>query len=91
MSGKSENAVAMVAALAAVAVAKKAAGATWKMGAGKEPPSDPADPDVELREAMVWAVVSGVFVSVLRTAMARRLARPERRKARVAQAVSPAR
>ena len=90
MSGKSENAVALVAALAARAVAKKAADTTWKMGAGKEPPTDPTDPDVELREAILWAVLSGVFLSVLRVAVARRLARPERRKNRVVQAVSPA-
>jgi uncharacterized membrane protein len=44
MSGKMQNVVALAATLGATAVAKKAADATWKASAGKEPPTDPADP-----------------------------------------------
>ncbi len=88
MAGKMENGVALVASLGATAVAKKVADATWKASAGKEPPKDPTDPDVQLREALVWAVISGLTVSVARTLMARRLSRKDRRQARVSDAVA---
>ncbi len=89
MAGKSQNVAALVATLGATAVAKKVADKTWTMSAGKEPPTDPTDPDVELREALVWAVISGAAVSIARTMIARRMARSDRRKARVADAVHP--
>jgi len=83
MSGKAENAVALVSTLGATAVAKKAVDATWKLGAkGKQPPTDPADPDIELREAILFAILSGAVVSVVRLFIARRLAQKERREAR---------
>jgi hypothetical protein len=89
MSGKMQNVVALAATLGATAVAKKAADATWKASAGKEPPTDPADPDVELREAIVWAIISGTAISVARMLIARRMAQTDRRKAKVAKAVHP--
>ena len=83
MSGKTENAVALVSTLGATAVAKKAIDATWKLGSrGKTPPTDPADPDIELREAIVFAVLSGAVISVVRLFIARKLAEKERREAR---------
>lgn len=86
MAGK--NAASLVATLGATALAKKAVDATWKVGSGgKTPPNDPADPDATLREAVLWALLSGAAVSVVRIAVARRLARPERRDNRVKQAV----
>ena len=85
MSGKAENVVALVSTLAATAVAKKAVDATWKMGSrGKTPPTDPADPDIEIREAIVFAVLSGAVISVVRLFIARKLAKKERREARAA-------
>lgn len=90
MSGKAQNAVALVGTLAVTAAAKKAMDATWKVGSGgKEPPTDPADPDVEIREAVVWAVLSGAAISVARMFLARRLARNVRRETRVTKAVHP--
>ena len=83
MSGKTENAVALVSTLGATALAKKAVDATWKLGSrGKTPPTDPADPDIELREAIVFAVISGAVISVVRLFIARKLAEKERRDAR---------
>ncbi len=83
MSGKTENAVALVSTLGATAVAKKAIDATWKLGSkGKTPPTDPADPDIDLREAIVFAVISGAVISVVRLFIARKLAEKERREAR---------
>ena len=80
MAGKKQNISALVMTLAATAVAKKIADTTWKIGAGKEPPTDPADPDIELREAVVWAVVSGAIISLVRMAISRRFAKKERRQ-----------
>ena len=90
MAGKAQNVTALVATLGVTAVVKKAVDATWRVGSGgKEPPTDPANPDTELREAVVWAVVSGAAISVARMFLARRLARGERRQSRVTQAVHP--
>ena len=90
MSGKSQNAVALLGTLGITAVVKKAVDATWRIGSGgKEPPTDPGDPDVEVREAIVWAIVSGAAISVARMFLARRLARNVRRETRVTKAVHP--
>jgi hypothetical protein len=88
MSGKAENVVALVSTLGVTALTKKVVDATWKVGAkGKKPPTDPADPDIDLREAIVFAVISGAAVSVARMFIARKLAKSERREARVQHGV----
>jgi hypothetical protein len=90
MAGKSQNAVAIVATLGVTAVVKKIIDRVWKLGSGgKHPPTDPADPETEIREAVLWAVVSGAAISVARMFLARRLARNERRSTRVEKAVHP--
>lgn len=86
---KGKNATALVSTLAATAAAKKVADGIWKAGSGgKKPPTDPADPEIEIREAIVWAVVSGAIVSTARMFLARRLARSERRKAQAERAAA---
>ncbi|MFL6157525.1 MAG: DUF4235 domain-containing protein [Marmoricola sp.] len=64
----------LVAALGAAAVARKGLHATWKATTGKEPPSNPADPDVAIGEALLWAAVSGTLVAVVRMLATRRAA-----------------
>ncbi len=64
----------MVAVLGAAAVAKKGLGTGWKAATGKTPPSNPADPDVEVREAVAWAAVSGALIGLARMFAARRAA-----------------
>lgn len=92
MSSKAQNAVALVATLAATAAARKVADQVWKVGSGgKTPPTDPVDPDVEIREVILFAVISGAVVSVFRTFLARRLARNERRQLRAEKSALPAR
>ena len=91
MSGKLQNAVALVTTLGVTALAKKLVDAIWKLGAkGKQPPTDPADPDITLKEAVVFAVLSGAAVSTARMFLARRLAQAERRESRVQRAVGKA-
>jgi len=64
----------LVAVLGAAAVTKKALNTSWKAATGKTPPANPADPDVDVKEAVVWAAVSGALIGLARMAAARRAA-----------------
>lgn len=64
-SGASKLAV-MVSALVVGSLAKKAIAFGWKRVTGKEPPSDPQNPDVALTEALAWSIVVGVGVEAVR-------------------------
>jgi len=61
-------------ALAAAALAKKGLNTSWRVATGKNPPANPADPDVDLWEAVAWAAVSGTFVGLARMLATRRAA-----------------
>jgi hypothetical protein len=71
--------VSVVAALAAVLVARKTINATWRAATGKNPPENPADPDVDVTEAVLWAAVSGTVVALARMLAQRRAASYYRR------------
>jgi len=71
----------LVSALGAAALAKKALDSGWKAATGKRPPENPADPDVQMGEAIAWAVVSGTFVALARMLAQRRAADYYRRSA----------
>ena len=62
----------LVSALGAAALAKKTADATWKVTTGKKPPENPADPDVDLPEAVAFALVTGMAVGLARMLAQRR-------------------
>lgn len=62
------------AALGAAAVAKKTLNTSWKAATGKNPPANPADPDVDLWEAVLWATVSGTVIGIARMLATRRAA-----------------
>ncbi|MCW2837352.1 MAG: hypothetical protein JWQ15_1466 [Marmoricola sp.] len=62
------------AAIGAAAVSKKVINTSWKAATGKNPPANPADPDVDLWEAVLWAVVSGTAVQLARMLATRRAA-----------------
>ena len=64
----------MVAVLGAAAVAQKALQTSWKTATGKNPPANPADPDVGIGEAVMWAAVSGTLIGVARMLATRRAA-----------------
>ncbi len=74
-SSKAWSVLSLVTGLAAAAFVRKALNGGWKAATGKEPPANPADPDVALREAMLWAAVSGTTVAVARMFAGRRAAR----------------
>ncbi|QCW50849.1 DUF4235 domain-containing protein [Nocardioides dongxiaopingii] len=73
-SSKVWSVFSLVAALGAATVAKKALNSSWKAATSRQPPENPADPDVELREAVAWALVSGAFVGLARMLAQRRAA-----------------
>ncbi len=87
MSGKTENVMAMVSTLGAAALIRKAVDKTGEIASkGKTPPNDPTDPDVTVKEAVLFAVISGAAIQVVRTLLARRFARSDRRESRVQRA-----
>ena len=65
-SSKVWTAFSLVAGLGAAAVTRKLIDRSWKAAAGKNPPENPADPDVDVWEAVLWAAVSGTFVALAR-------------------------
>lgn len=68
------GAFSLVGALLAASVARKGLTASWRAATGKEPPADPADPEVALGEALLWAALSGTLVAVVRMLATRRAA-----------------
>ena len=73
-SSKVWSIMSLVAALAAAAIAKKGLNTSWRAATGKNPPANPADPDVDLWEAITWAAVSGTFVGIARMLASRKAA-----------------
>jgi len=65
---------ALAATVFATIAARKALTTSWKVATGKEPPQNPADPDVSIGEAVAWATVSGVAVGVARMLASRKAA-----------------
>lgn len=74
-SSKMWSVMSLASGLAAAAVVRKLLDGGWKVATGKEPPANPADPDVKVREAVAWAVVSGTAINLGRMWAGRRAAR----------------
>ncbi|HET7533068.1 MAG TPA: DUF4235 domain-containing protein [Nocardioidaceae bacterium] len=68
------SAYALAATVVAGIAARKALTTSWKVATGKEPPQNPADPDVSIGEAVAWATVSGIAVGVARMLASRKAA-----------------
>ena len=64
----------LVSALAAAVLAKKTVDKTWTIATGRKPPENPADPDVQIWEAVMWAALSGTAVGLARMLAQRRAA-----------------
>ncbi|MDN5744273.1 MAG: DUF4235 domain-containing protein [Nocardioidaceae bacterium] len=73
-SSKVWSAFSLVAALGAATVAKKGLNSGWKAATRKQPPSNPADPDVGLWEAVAWSAASGTLIALAKMAAQRRAA-----------------
>ena len=70
-AGGASRAVGMVSSLIAGSLARKVITFGWKRATGKEPPTDPHDPAVALKEALAWAVVVGVGMEATRLLVTR--------------------
>ena len=64
----------LIAALLGATVARKSLTTAWQKATGKNPPANPADPDVDLWEAVLWATVSGTAVQIARMLATRKAA-----------------
>ena len=64
----------LVAALLGATIARKTLTKSWQAATGKNPPANPADPDVDFWEAVLWAAASGTAVQLARMLMARKAA-----------------
>jgi Protein of unknown function (DUF4235) len=64
----------LVAGLGAAALTRKLLDRSWKVAAGKNPPDNPADPDVGFGEAVLWAGVTGAAVALTKMLAQRRAA-----------------
>ncbi len=62
------------ATVGATIAARKAMTTTWKVATGKNPPQNPAHPDVSIAEAIAWATISGVAVGLARMFASRKAA-----------------
>ena len=65
-AGAGSKLVGAGAGAAAAFVARKVLTFAWTKLTGKEPPEHPEDPQVALREALVWGVVVGAGVHTAR-------------------------
>ena len=70
---------ATIAAVIAAAFAKKGLSAAWRISTGKTPPNNPANPDTNLKEAVLWSAVSGMIFAITRMLASRRAASYMRR------------
>lgn len=73
-SSRFYSAFSLAAAVGAAAVAKRGLNTSWRAATGKNPPANPADPDVGLAEALMWAAVSGTLIGIARMLAVRRAA-----------------
>ncbi|TIC86634.1 DUF4235 domain-containing protein [Nocardioides sp. GY 10127] len=71
---KAYSTAATVSAVGAAFVARKVLTSTWQAATRRKPPANPADPDVEMWEAVLWAVSTGAVVAVARMLAQRRVA-----------------
>ncbi len=71
-SNLASQAVLMIGGIVAAAVARKVVPIIWVAATGKPAVDDPSDPDVQTRDAIVYAVLTGVAVAVGRTLVSRR-------------------
>ena len=60
--------------LAATVAAPVVANSAWRLVTGRKPPTASDNPEVELREAIGWAIVGGALVQVVKVAVRRQTA-----------------
>ncbi|MGB7327330.1 MAG: DUF4235 domain-containing protein [Rubripirellula sp.] len=69
--GQTENLLAFAAAMGATFIARNALQAGWRTTLDRDPPKNPASPEVDWKDALLWGAVSGALVGVVRIASRR--------------------
>lgn len=62
------------AAAVAAVTARRTLTAGWEKGTGTKPPANPADPTTEWRQAVLWAVLTGAVIGLVRMLATRQAA-----------------
>ena len=65
----------MVTATSTAFLARKGLIFAWTKATGKKPPTNPEDPEETLAEALVWSVLVGITVAVVRVLAIRAVSR----------------
>jgi hypothetical protein len=78
--------MALAATFVAGTIVRKIITAIWTRTTGNEPPTDPHDPDIALKEALGWSIVMGVGMEAARLLASRAVAARLAHKARKAEA-----
>jgi len=68
------SAMALVSGIGAAKTTNLVLNKTWKASTRRNPPANPADPDVEMWEAVAWSVLTGATVAVVKMVAQRRAA-----------------
>jgi len=68
------TAFSLVAGLGSAALTRSLLDRSWRAAAGKNPPENPADPDVSFAEAVLWSCLTGAMVALARMLAQRRAA-----------------
>jgi len=74
VGSKSWSLMSLGSSVGAGVAGRKAVGASWKTAARRKPPANPADPDVDVWEAVTWALATGAVASLARMLAQRRAA-----------------
>ncbi len=69
--GKTENFLAIAAALGATLLARNAVQAGWRRTLHRDPPLNPSSSEVDWHDALLWGAVSGAIVGMVRIASRR--------------------
>ncbi len=73
-SSKMWSIFSLAASLGGAAAARKAIDKSWQVSTGKKPPDNPADPDIDIWEAVSWAALTGAAVALAKMYAQRRAA-----------------
>jgi hypothetical protein len=73
-SSKIWSIMSLAAGVGAAAVARQVLNRSWKAAARRNPPENPADPDVGIAEAVIWASLTGAAIALARMLAQRKAA-----------------
>jgi len=71
---KAWSALSAVSAMVASVAAKRLIDGSWRAATGKQPPKNPADPQAQTREVILFAAFSGAIAALTRAFAMRRAA-----------------